>query len=216
MGVSEPLLKLIRKLMAGRGWNTASLADASGIDRSRLRKVLAGAESMTVDELLLVGQALEISPEDLGLPAPSEEEGLPPEASAAPLHAVSEEGEPLGLDPFGNQPEQLFRVGFELGCDFLFVARAEDLADSGVPPHILERFEDRDFPIRLDAVYHKYNQPRFEPEGVTLTLSFDALYDCRFPWHAIKQVVFFPVAPDPPEEEEQGEEDETPVLRLVT
>lgn len=212
MGASEPLLKLIRQLMGRRNLNTAALADATGIERARLRKVLAGAEPMTVDELLLLGKALELSPGDLGLQLPAESTE-PAEEEPPPLHAVpADEDDSLGLDPFGNQPEQLFRVGFELGCDFLFVARPDALEGSGVPEHILSRFDDRDFPIRLDAAYHKYNAPRYDATGVTLTLSFDALYDCRFPWHAIKQVIFFPVLPEAPEDEPK----KGPVLRLVT
>jgi transcriptional regulator with XRE-family HTH domain len=208
---SEPLLRLLRDLMAKRHLNTAALAEAADMDRTRLRKVLTGAESMTVEELLMVGQVLQLSPADLGLPT-AEDFDAPEETP------VEEDDARIGLEPWGNHPEQLFRVGFELGCDFLFIAHTDELADSGVPPHILEQFAGRDFPIKLDAAYHRYNNPRFDTRAILLTLSFDALYDCQFPWTSIKQVIFYPVPPESPEEERDEETDEEgrPVLRLVT
>lgn len=202
---SEPLLRLLRQLMKSRGLNTAALADAADQDRSRLRKVLAGTEPMLVDELLAVGQALDLSPADLGLPTPEDFDTPPP----APPR---DDEDDIGVDAWGNHPEQLFRVGFELGCDFMFIARTAELADSGVPRSTLDQFAERDLPIKLDAAYHRYNQPRYEPDGIVLTLSFDSLYDCQFPWSAIKQVIFFP---EPPVDDEPDEE-ERPVLRLVT
>ena len=209
---SEALLRMLRELMKKRGLNTAAVADAAGIDRGRVRKVLKGAEPMTVDELLRLGQALHIGPADLGLPDAMSERvthDAPPPVEAAPTN--------LGLDPWGNQPEQLFRVGFELGCDFLFLARADDLEGSGVPAHVLTQFAGRDVPIRLDATYHRYNEPRYDAAGVTLTLSFDALYDCRFPWSSVRQVMFFPATPEgAPVAEDDEKPPERPVLRLVT
>lgn len=206
---SEPLLRMLRDLMKRRGLNTAALAEAADLDRSRLRRILADREPMTVDELLRVGQALKVSPGDLGLPSP-EDFG----EAAEPPPVPRDDDADIGLDPWGNHPAQLFRVGFELGCDFLFVARAEELGESGVPRHVLEQFADRDLPIKLDAAYHRYNEPRYGPRCITLTLSFDALYDCTFPWTAIKQVIFFPATPSVDEEGDETS-DEGPVLRLV-
>ena len=40
--------------------------------------------------------------------------------------------------------------------------------------------------------FHVYNKPDFQSKGLTLTLSFDALYTCSFPWESISQVVFQP------------------------
>ncbi len=213
---TAPLLKMLRELMGKKGLNTAALADAAQIERVRLRRVLSGSDPMTVAELLALGQALELGPADLGWA------NMPEEPVAAPTPHVAEEGEDpdaLGLDPWGNQPMQLFRAGFELGCDFMFVAAASDLDGSGVPAHVLAQFNERDLPIKLDAHYHRYNSPRYDPGGVTITLSFDALYDCRFPWSAIKQVLFFPAAPDVSSErptDEPPDEPKRPTLRLVT
>lgn len=214
---SAPLLKLLRDLVKKKGLNTAAVAAAMGIDRARARKVLAGAEPMLVDELLQLGSALELGPEDLGLPsAPAEAEEEAPIEATGPSLAVAEAQEEEGdvvLDPFGNHPEQLFRAGFALGCDFMFLVAVDELVDSGVPPQVLRQYAGRELPIKLDAAYHRYNDPRYAPAGVTLTLSFDALYTCTFPWSAFKQFVFFPAAPEP-ERAEPGPG--RPVLRLVT
>ena len=211
---SQPLLEMLRSLIADRGLNTAALAQASDLDRARLRRVLSGSEDMTVEELLAITEALQLSPEELGLAdVPS------PEAAArGPVRVVEddEDEDELGIDPWGNHPEQLFRVGFALGCDFFFLANADALQDSGVPQSVLSQYEGRDLPIKLDAAYHKYNQPRYGDDEVTLTLSFDALYDCTFPWEAIRQVIFFPAPPDPAEAPDEPDEDERPTLRLVT
>jgi len=208
--VSEPLLRMLREVMKRRGLNTASVADAAGLDRARVRRILKGTDEMTVEELLKLGQSLHIGPADLGLPdvtAEAELHDSPP--------PVPEDESALGLDPWGNHSRQLFRVGFELGCDFLFLARTDDLAESGIPASILGQFAGRDVPVRLDAAYHRFNEPRYDDGGVTLTLSFDALYECRFPWSAIRQVMFFPAAPEEaPVTEEKPEP--RPVLRLVT
>lgn len=200
---SEPLLKILRDLVGKRGLNNAAVAAAAGLDRGRLRKVLAGTEAMTVDELLAIGQVLEVAPEELGvgpvgLDLPAEE---PPPAAAGPY------------DPWANQPEQIFRMAFGLGCDFMFLAKTPLLDGSGIPGDVLARYGDKDLPIRLDAMYHQYNDPRYETDGVTLTLSFDKLYDCHFPWAAVHQIILFPVQPEPPEEKPKPS---APKLRLVT
>ena len=54
---SDPLLTWLRKHLADRGWNTARLAQAAGIERARARKILAGTEPMWVDELLGITRA---------------------------------------------------------------------------------------------------------------------------------------------------------------
>jgi hypothetical protein len=58
-----------------------------------------------------------------------------------------------------------------------------------------------------------------EAEGIHLRLGFDALYDCFFPWTAIRQVRFFPATPeldDEPEEEAAPDKPAgAPFLRLV-
>ena len=49
---SDQVLALLRKIMADRKVNTASLAASVNIPRARMRKLLAGTEPMLVDELL--------------------------------------------------------------------------------------------------------------------------------------------------------------------
>ena len=216
---SDPLLTWLRKHLADRGWNTARLAQAAGIERARARKILAGTEPMWVDELLGITRALELSPHDLegvDLPDPSSSPATAPLRMAAAGEAVPV----TAVNPWGNQPEQLVRVAFAMGCDFFLLIDTAQLVDSGVPAAVLAQYRGRDLPIKLDAAYHPYNQPRYSPADLTLTLSFDALYDCRLPWSAFKQVIFFPLPPDPEPpataEEAPAPAPGVPHLRLVT
>ena len=51
-------------------------------------------------------------------------------------------------------------------------------------------------------------------------MSFDSLYECRIPWHAIERVMFLPEPPPAPNAHEPVEDDDEsagpPFLRLVT
>jgi len=208
---SEPVLAWFRKALKSRGLNTAALAKRVGEKRGTVRNVLAGQEPLTVDQLMGWTQALELSLEELvgidegSLPEPVERPPTPDDA-------------PILVDPYGIQAEQAFRLAFGLGCDFTFVADTAQLGESGVPPAVLARFAER-LVLRLDAAYHRHNQPRFDAHGVTLVLSFDALYTCTLPWAAIQQVILdlVPPAPTAPQPEEPVDEPGgRPVLRLVT
>jgi DNA-binding Xre family transcriptional regulator len=213
-GPSEPVLAWLRQLIDKRGLNTAEVAAKCELPRARVRKILTGAEPMTLDELLKISTALEISPGDLGLPGSAAEAEAEPEPPPVRLAEDGEtEGPKLGLDPWGNHPEQLIRVGFALACDFLFLADGSQLEGSGLPAQVAQQYRETNLPIRLDAAYHRHNAPRYDPGGITLTLSFDGLYDCRFPWSSIRQVVFLPAPAEPvaPAEPPSGK----PRLRLV-
>jgi transcriptional regulator with XRE-family HTH domain len=211
-------LRWLRKLIQDRKLNAAALAEKAGVARARIRKVLAGTEPMTVDELLQLTSVLDLSPTDLGMGPnltmpPSEDDAPPVEPVLDPREALP------GLDPYGNQVQQLFHVGFTLGCDILFHARVADLAGSGIPDDVLKRFASGDLPLKLDAAYHQHNNPRYDATAITLSLSFDAVYECRFPWSSIRLITFFPATFESPEEEEQEpeapEERPKPHLRLV-
>lgn len=216
---SAPLLKMLREWIQTKRLNTAAAAQAMGVDRGRARRVLSGAAAMTVDELLALGTLLELSPEDLALtvgepPAPKKT-AMPRVVS---MQGAVKEDEFNTLDPYGNHPEQLFRAAFALGVDFMFVVATEGLEDSGVPKSTLDHYASRELPIKLDAAFHVHNDPSYNDVGVSLTLSFDALYTCSFPWSAFRQFIFFPVVPEPIEDkvEEPDPNDGRPKLRLVT
>ncbi|MBT3220219.1 MAG: helix-turn-helix transcriptional regulator [Proteobacteria bacterium] len=208
--MSEPLLAWLRELLQKRNLNTSALSQSTQLPRQRIRRILSGSEDMTLDELLILSEALELSPGDFV--------NMPTFEEPAPSLQVVDEEPPLAIDPFGNHPEQLFRVGFDLGCDFLFLSKTSELEDSKIPGRILAPYlHDDSFPIRLDATFHKHMNPRFTPESLRINLSLDdGLYDCEIPWHAIFRVVFFPETPDEPEGPDTEEVPGTPHLRLVT
>ncbi|MFT7520308.1 MAG: transcriptional regulator with XRE-family HTH domain [Kiritimatiellia bacterium] len=212
---SEPLLVKLRQISAQRGLKTAALAQATGLDRSRVRKVLTGQEPMTVDELIAITQALELGPDEMAAMAtePAATATALPDAPAKPASIETV------IDPYGNQPRQVFELAFALGCDFFFTANASDLTESHVPRSVLDQYKDGDLPIKLDAAYHQYNDPRYSDECVSLTLSFDALYECTFPWSSIKQVILFPAPPAPPKPKPEEEPEKAAAapsfLRLV-
>ena len=200
---SEPILRLIRDTARKRGLNTAALARAAGIERARLKHVLAGSEPLTVDDFIRISEALQFDPGELGaLPA---EGGAPAtggdEAPADPrvpeaMPRVHAGPDAIVPDPLGNHAEQALRLGYGMGCDILLVLDTAKAADSGIPRHVLSRFPER-LSIRLDAAYHAPQDPRFLPEGFRVNLSFDSLYTVLIPWEAIEQVVFVPLPPEP-------------------
>lgn len=211
---SEPVLQWLRDEIRRRGVFDASIAAKAGLEPARFRRLLAGEAPMTLDELVAITQVLEVRVEDVlaADTGPDAEDALydPPAdpAEAAPLAATD-------LDPEGNHVRQLFEVGFALQCDFLFLAHTGQLDDSGLPKDVLGRYAGREIPIKLDAMYHGHNQPRFEDDAITLTLSFDALYECRFPWASVRQVVFFPRRVEPKRADPPEPPKNRPKLRLV-
>lgn len=234
---SEPLLHQLRALAEARGLSAERLAVRAGLDPGELSATLHGERAMTVDQLILITQALDLTPEELGLPSEptgprpvaADDEPLPYDAPGDPIDDNLDDGPDLSVasdasngpdeldlavDPYDNHIRQLFQVGFALGCDFFFHADASELTDSGVPAAVLERYKSSVLPIKLDAAYHQYNDPRYERAGLWLKLSFDDVYDCYFPWSAVKRVIFSPIAPEP-EPEPDKPKGPAPFLRLV-
>jgi len=115
-------------------------------------------------------------------------------------------------DPYGNHAAQAMHLGLALGCDLHLVLDSAKIQESGVPRSVLAQFPER-LPVRLDAAFHRHHDLRFLPEAVQMTLSFDALYTCVFPWDAIQQVTIFPLPPELDEPEEEPEEEPEPTSR---
>lgn len=205
---SEILLGKVREAIQKKGWNTAALAEAMGEDRKRVRAVLGGKEPLTVDDFARMVEALQMGPEDLAV-SPEEAAGLAekggetreptspsmPRVTPAMAARAEEDEDEWKIDPDGPQAEQVFRMGFGLGLDMLFLSDTRQLKGSGIPAAVLARFPDK-MPIKLDAAFHRHNRPRFLDEGLELRLSFDQVYTCLFPWSAIHQVTLFPEAPE--------------------
>ncbi len=200
---SEPLLRWLRARMDARGENTASLASALGRSRGEVRRLMTGSIPMTVDDLLRISEVLEVSGEDLG---------LDPQAAAS-LEA-SEEDLPEEGPHWDNQPSVLAHVAFDHGIDVMLLAVTDDLPeDWGGPEAVRAKYAGQELPIGLDAAYHHAMDPVFGPDALEITLSFDVLYRCRLPWHAIRRVVFTPLRPEPPEAAPKTPDG--PHLRLV-
>lgn len=200
---SEPLLVFLREAIRRKGLSTAELAERVGRTRSEVKRALSGAEALTVDDLVLLSQALQLTPAELGLVGPGVEV---PEEPPAPGLRVATAGEappdePPGADPFGNVPRQVLELGFELGVDLLVDCEAAALGDSGVPKSTLAA-SPKVLRLTFPARYHKHNRPRFEDEAFGCRLSFDRIYDCAIPWEAMRVVSFLlpeeaPPAPAP-------------------
>jgi hypothetical protein len=195
---SDPLLRLIRDLARKKAMNTAALAVKSGIDRARLKHVLGGAESMTVDELLLIANALEIDARTLGMQAADDEgkdDGNGQDATAPAI--VPDRDAPWLVDPYGNHAEQALRLGFGLGCNLFLWLDSSRLEGSGVPLDVIQSQGDT-LRIQLDAAFHRHNKPVFHADHLQLVLSFGTtLHTVKFPWESFKQVALVPLPPEP-------------------
>ena len=67
---SQPVLDIIRRVAKDKGMNTAALARKVEMPRAQLKHILAGSQPMTVDELILLTQALEMDVAAMaGMPA---------------------------------------------------------------------------------------------------------------------------------------------------
>lgn len=185
--------------MRDRQETTATLAHATGLDRTQLRRRLAGEDDLSVDDFIKVARALELSPKELGIadaadggensnaaPAPTRARGLALATVGGDDPSMEEDHTP---DPTGNLPMQVLRLGFLLGIDLFVEIEAAQAQGSGVPAAVLTRFKDT-LPIRLESKWHKHNRPQYLDDGFRCTLSFDALYTCTFPWSAIRRVSF--------------------------
>jgi hypothetical protein len=197
---SEPLLRLIRDLARKKAMNTAALAVESGIDRGRLKHVLGGAESMTVDELLLIANALQIDARTLGMQVPEIDDGAKEDGNGkeSTVPAIVPERDAAWLvDPYGNHAEQALRLGFGLGCDLTLWLDSSRLEGSGVPPDVIQS-QGELLRIKLDAKYHGHYKPVFHAGHLEIILGFgSSLYTVRFPWESFRQVALEPLPPEP-------------------
>jgi transcriptional regulator with XRE-family HTH domain len=189
---SEPLLAFLRDAVRKKGLNTAQLATRTGIDRTRLKHRLAGDEDLTVDDLIALSKALEITPAELGL-AGGEDMSVDadesPGLAAAPEEPRLVAGAPAEPDPFGNLPRQVVQLGFALGVDLFLTLDSTQLAGSGVPRLVLETHRET-LRLRMEARYFPQNKARFLDDAMVCVLSFDALYECTLPWSAFRDVTF--------------------------
>lgn len=181
------MLRWLRQQIDRRGENTSSLALKLGRPKTDVRKVLTGAEPLTVDDLVRITELLGLSEDDLGVSATVRSALAEGEAAA---------GEPED-DHWDNQPRALFQFGFDRGIDFMFLASADELGEWGGPPRVLEQYKGRELPLQLDAAWHKHMKPEFSDDGLSISLSFDGLYRCYFAWSAVRRVIFMPFPPNP-------------------
>ena len=225
---SATLLATVREGIKRRGLNTAALATRLRQDRPLVRSVLAGRTPLTVDLLFAMIEALELTPEELGLPpgtvaarlameAPAEPAAEPAVAAGPRVAPAEEEPAPFAPDEDAPQAREVLRLGFALGIDMQLVCVTSRLSSSGLPEEVLKRFPDL-VPLKLDAAYHFANRARYLDEGIELRLSFDRVRTCLLPWAAIRQITLLPEPPEQTQEEPEPSAPEPgggPVLRLV-
>jgi transcriptional regulator with XRE-family HTH domain len=213
---SEPLLAFLRDAIRKKGLNTAQLASRIGTDRGQLKRRLAGEEDLTVDDLVAVSKALELTPAELGLPG-GDEPIVPdePVLAEAPPPTPSEANEP---DPYGNLPRQVVQLGFALGVDLFLMLDSTQLATSGIPKAVLEANKQQ-LRLHMEARWFPQNKARFLEDDFVVMLSFDALYECTLPWSAFRAATFLlPAEPRPapkPEPPAPTRSGGAPFLRVV-
>lgn len=74
---SEPLLTFLREAIRRKGLSTVALAEKLGRNRSELKRALSGVEPMTLDDLVMLSQALELTPAELGMGGASDAPTVP-------------------------------------------------------------------------------------------------------------------------------------------
>lgn len=210
---SEPLLAFLRDAIKRKGLNTADLAARVGMDRAKLKHRLAGNEDLTVDELIGLSKALELTPAEMGLA------GVDDRPDDEVLGAPAPSGPPVGPDPYGNLPRQVVEMGIALGVDLFFVLDAGQLAGSGVPRAVLAEYPEQ-FRLRMEARWFPQNKFQFLEDALVCRLSFDALYECTLPWTAFRTVTVLlpaetPAAPKPGPPEPAPTRPAAPFLRVV-
>ncbi len=62
---SEPILEWLRNTLKAKNLNVAALAEKSRQKRSEVKRVLAGREPLTVDQLMTWTKALDLKMEEL-------------------------------------------------------------------------------------------------------------------------------------------------------
>ena len=203
----DELLEKLRSKLESSEYTTAEFAKLVGEDAKTVRAALSQREPLTVEQWFLWNDALGEKPADALESAPEGKQ------VAGPTLVRIGAQEPSAIDPYGLPAEQLVRLGFAMGVDFLFVADTKQLLESGVPDDVLATFPDS-MVIKLDSAYHGHNSPRFSEEGVLLSLSFKGVSDCFFSWESILQVIFHVGTPAEPEKTDDDSAP-GPGLRLV-
>ena len=212
---SAPLLKMLQQAIQQRKQNTSSLAQLTKIPRKQLKKILSGQEPLTVDALILLGEALKLDAEflhNMGMSPITPLTSAPPKQQIQLTSSTPEDAwEP---DPYGNHHVQLIRMGFALGINFWLVFDTSKLENSGVPKYVIEKHAPH-LRIQLESQFHPYIEPKYQQHGIELRLSFDALYTCLFPWNSIIQIIFTPAIIDDEPPPKPKEPTKRPVLRVV-
>lgn len=208
---SDAVLTWLRERIDARGLKTTKLAKAIGRKTPELRKMLAGDEPMLLDDFVRLGDVLGLDADDIaGLPAA--DAAAPSMPTLAPLLPPDPDREPC-------QAELLFKLGFDMQIDIHVRFIESELGEWGGPDSARAAFVGKDMPIQLMAQYHRNMDPQLDDAGLHVTLSFDTLYRCTFPWSSVRAVTFVPFAPAPPAPPPAKKPTEAaparPALRLV-
>lgn len=204
---SDAVLTWLRERIEARGLKTTKVAKAIGVKTPVLRKMLTGEDPMLLDDFVRLGDVLGLDASDVaGLPAAELTAGLP--LDLVPREVPEPERTPC-------QAEQLIKLGFDLGIDIHLRFIESELGEWGGPDSARASFVGKDMPIQLVAQYHRYMEPQLDDAGLHVTLSFDTLYRCTFPWPSVRSVTFVPLAPEPVNAPTPPPAPVRPTLRLV-
>ena len=73
-------MAFLRQAVTKKGITTAEIGTRLGIDRSAVKRRLAGGDPLTLDDLVLLTRVLELTPAQLGLAEPVEPVSPPVDA----------------------------------------------------------------------------------------------------------------------------------------
>lgn len=181
---SEAVLAWLRERIDARGLKTSKVAKAIGVKTPEFRKQLAGDEPMFLDDFVRLGDVLGLDASDIA--------GLPEAPAEVPELTLADPD-----DRPHCQAETLIRMAFDQGIDLHLRFIEAQLGDWGGPDSAREPWVGKDMPIQLVAQYHRYMAPELDDQGLHVTLSFDGLYRCTFPWASVRVVTFVPLLPPP-------------------
>lgn len=94
------------------------------------------------------------------------------------------------MNPIHRAAARVVGLGVELDATIAILLVNDRLGtDSGVPLSVLEQYkEEGAFHVLLDTEYRAQQEIGIDEDHLHINLSFDDLYRCKIPWHAVLTV----------------------------